>query len=1750
MLLKNYSYHFLFRLFILFIFIFSPFVSSATAQLLTDDFTGTTINVSKWTETDAGGVGGTVGNVQQNGSLTLTGSAVWGANYLVTNSTYDRAMGGLEMEADITCTASSSIFGVGYGDPGILTGGGQSYTVYAVSSVVYFSRQLSNTNAESVSTGFNCVNGTPFHIRIAIDATIGASVYINGSGTPAVTLTGGVFTNKGFFLSGHSGSASVVDNFVISSAINLTEPGSPTSLNANPASTQMALTWTAPISNGGAAITDYKVEYKLSTEPTVWTIFADGTSTATSALVTGLTNGLSYDFRVSATNSVGTGVVSNTATATPALSVPSAPQSLIASNSESSQSALTWTAPISNGGAAITDYKVEYKLSTEPTVWTIFADGTSTATSALVTGLTNGLSYDFRVSATNSVGTGVVSNTATATPSFSAMMDDFTGTTINVSKWTEVDATGLGGTSGRVRQNGSLNITPSAGSWGTQDGVSTVETFDRTNGDVSIKVDITRDSCGSGVGPVALGYGDIDFTTPSSASYIFLSNSTNWELYYWLGGTNQANSPQTLSGLSSCTNGVPITFELVALQAGGAKVYVNGSLTASATYGLGAFTNKSFWIGGYQAGGTISYDNVIITEPVSGPYSPTGLTANALDGQVSLSWTPGGDNGSAITDYIIQYKLNSAGSWLVFSDGTSISTSATVTGLTNGALYNFRVLAVNDNGASDPSSTASARPISQTPTVPIASSIAIVGAPSIGEIIVGSYIFNDVNGDSEATSLYRWLRSDTVGGAYSEIVGATSINYTITQSDLNKYLKFEVTPVSNVSPTTGLAILSLATSQISEIDYVNQILSTGQSLSVGVASTPALTTTQPYSNLMLTGGSGGIGAGGSFTPLIESGVETISSSMANTITANDVGNDFDVAVSLHGVSGYTYSQLKKGTGPYANGMTQVTNAKSAATALSRTSRVIGVTTIHGETDNYNNVSGATYQGYLEEWQDDYDTDVKAITGQSGEVPLYLCQMSSFMSSYANDATSEIPIYQLKASVDNPGEIILVAPKYFFNYSDRHHLTGASSRWLGEYYGKVIKKVTIDHEAWRPLSPDVVTRSGNIIYADFHVPSGVLAFDTTLVSARTNKGFEYYDSTSSATISNVEILDSDTVKITLSNTPTGANQRLRYAYTGVPGTNTGAQNAGSAAGNLRDTDSYPSLYGNTLYNWAVHFDEEIILDSTNPNVTGFSIPSTANSLTVDITTFTATDDTSVAGYLLTETADTPSAGDVGWTANAPTTYTFSTRGAKTLYAWAKDSAGNISTSLNDSITITLAPNSPTGITATAGNTQASVTFSAPVDNGGSEITGYTVISSPAGGTDSNQGSTNLSHLITGLTNGTAYTFTVTATNAVGASSSSSASNQITPVDGDNPILSSITGTPSDTSATISWTTDEASSSIVEYGLTNTYGEETTEEDTSPRVTSHSVNIGSLIACTTYHYRVKSTDGATNTATGNDNVFTTTGCTGDGEVISNTNEEITTDTGGTLNLAGGDSNGLTLTIPPDFLALDANFQAQQLDSSTVIAIISTPTGLSSVGSYVYELQALTDTSTLVSSFDEPLTITFSYNPSDIPNIDESTLSIYRYDGTTWNALTDCSVNTNLNTVTCSTTHFSLFGLFGLPRAEATSTRSTGFSIHYGCKDPKALNYEYFSASNPALCKYQTVTPTFTRNLKYKMEGEDVKALQVYLNTHGYTLATTGVGSLGNETNYFGKLTKKAVIKFQLANKLIGDGIVGPVTKSYFK
>jgi hypothetical protein len=93
------------------------------------------------------------------------------------------------------------------------------------------------------------------------------------------------------------------------------------------------------------------------------------------------------------------------------------------------------------------------------------------------------------------------------------------------------------------------------------------------------------------------------------------------------------------------------------------------------------------------------------------------------------------------------------------------------------------------------------------------------------------------------------------------------------------------------------------------------------------------------------------------------------------------------------------------------------------------------------------------------------------------------------------------------------------------------------------------------------------------------------------------------------------------------------------------------------------------------------------DTTAPIITALSVSTTSNSLTLTINSFTATDNTGVTGYLINESATTPSATDSAWLATAPTSYTFGGAGTKTIYAWTKDAAGNISAATSTSVTVT-------------------------------------------------------------------------------------------------------------------------------------------------------------------------------------------------------------------------------------------------------------------------------------------------------------------------------------------------------------------------------------------------------------------------------------------------------------------------------
>ncbi len=94
----------------------------------------------------------------------------------------------------------------------------------------------------------------------------------------------------------------------------------------------------------------------------------------------------------------------------------------------------------------------------------------------------------------------------------------------------------------------------------------------------------------------------------------------------------------------------------------------------------------------------------------------------------------------------------------------------------------------------------------------------------------------------------------------------------------------------------------------------------------------------------------------------------------------------------------------------------------------------------------------------------------------------------------------------------------------------------------------------------------------------------------------------------------------------------------------------------------------------------------VADTIPPAITSFSVPSSATSLTVDVLSYTATDDIAVTGYMVTETSTPPLADETGWTVQVPASYKFPEAGTYTLYAWAKDAAGNVSEPASVSVNV--------------------------------------------------------------------------------------------------------------------------------------------------------------------------------------------------------------------------------------------------------------------------------------------------------------------------------------------------------------------------------------------------------------------------------------------------------------------------------
>ena len=209
--------------------------------------------------------------------------------------------------------------------------------------------------------------------------------------------------------------AGAVSN-IASATTDATPPGVPTSLTARPQGTdRINLSWSPPGSDGGSAVTGYRIEASDDGGVRWQTLVADTRSVRTLHSDIGLQPATTRHYRVSAVNAAGTGEPSSTANATTDAAAPDPPTGLRAAAQGSEAIELRWTAPRYTGGAAVTGYRIEVSRNGGRT-WTTLRSNTGTAATTFVhENLRPVTTRHYRVSAINRAGASDWSNEASAT---------------------------------------------------------------------------------------------------------------------------------------------------------------------------------------------------------------------------------------------------------------------------------------------------------------------------------------------------------------------------------------------------------------------------------------------------------------------------------------------------------------------------------------------------------------------------------------------------------------------------------------------------------------------------------------------------------------------------------------------------------------------------------------------------------------------------------------------------------------------------------------------------------------------------------------------------------------------------------------------------------------------------------------------------------------------------------------------------------------------------------------------------------------------------------------------------------------------------------------------------------------------------------------------------------------------------------------------------------------------------------------
>ncbi len=469
-------------------------------------------------------------------------------------------------------------------------------------------------------------------------------------------------------------------------------PATPSGVTATAGIRSATLVWTAPSSDGGSALLGYRVEISPATPAAAVTI------TGTTASVSGLANGTTYTFTVSAFNAVGAGPSSAPSNAITTPDVPGAPTGVVAVAGDQTAS-LTWVAPTATGGRPVTGYTVVVTPSTAS------AQVVVNGTSATVTGLVNGTAYTFTVAAVNAVGTGPQSSPSSpvtpmalppGTPSAPNNVTATPGVGRATVSWTAPTSSGTSAIQGYT-----VSVLPAPGPPASVSITGTTATVTGLASGATYSFAVAAFNA-SGTGPPALSNPVTTPTVPGAPTNVVPSAGDQSASLSWTAPASNGGSPVT---------GYVVAISPPAPQA---QVVVNG--TSATVTGLVNGTAYTFTVAAVNAVGTgpQSSPSSPVTPmalPPGTPSAPNNVTATPGVGGATVSWTaPTSSGTSAIQGYTVNVLPAPTPPASVSITGTR----ATVTGLASGATYSFAVAAFNASGTGP---SALSNPVT-TPTVP------------------------------------------------------------------------------------------------------------------------------------------------------------------------------------------------------------------------------------------------------------------------------------------------------------------------------------------------------------------------------------------------------------------------------------------------------------------------------------------------------------------------------------------------------------------------------------------------------------------------------------------------------------------------------------------------------------------------------------------------------------------------------------------------------------------------------------------------------------------------------------------------------------------------------------------------------------------------------------------------------------------------------------------------------------------------